>query len=404
MATVRKRTWGAGTETKTAWIADYLDQDGKRRLKTFRTKKAADAWLVQARSQVAAGTHTPDSTSITVAEAAALWIKRGELERLERSTLDKYRNHVTLHINPAIGTTKLARLSAPGVESFRDDLLAWLSRPMAQKVLGSLKSILKEAQRRGLVAVNAAQNVKIKTKAREEAKLSVGLDIPTKAEATAIIAAATGRWRPVIICAVFTGMRSSELRGLRWDDVDLDRKLIHIRQRADQWGVIGPPKSSAGRRQMPMAPMVVNALKEWRLICPKLPDEGAASGRLWLVFPNGDGRVESHSNIINRGLNPILITAGCADPDPTVKDKDGKPTMRPRYGLHAFRHFFASWAIEQGFSAKKLQALMGHSSIQMTFDTYGHLCPSVEDDHAKFAAAELLISDPRKATCDKAAT
>ncbi len=392
MATVRKRVWNAGGETKTAWVADYFDQEQKRRLKTFATKKAADAWLVQARSQVAAGTHTPESTSITVAEAAKLWLKRGELEGLERSTLAKYKNHVDLHISPSLGATKLARLSPPIVKSFSEDLLGRLSRPMARKVLGSLKAILGEAQGRGLVAQNAAQPVKIKTKGREEAKLAPGIDVPTKQEINAIIAAAQGRWRPLIICAVFTGMRSSELRGLRWDDVDLDRKVIHVRQRADQWGVIGSPKSQAGHREIPMAPMVVKALREWRLICPKLPAQGDGPGKLWLVFPNGEGRVESHSNIINRGYGPILVAAGCTVPHKTLKDEEGNPIPSAKYGLHALRHFFASWAIEQGFSAKKLQALMGHSSIQMTFDTYGHLFPSVEDDHAKFAAGELALA------------
>jgi integrase len=391
MATVRKRTWKSGAETKTAWVADYFDQDGKRRLKTFATKKAADAWLVQARTQVAAGTHTPDSTSVTVAEAAKKWIARSELENLERSTVAKYRNHVDLHIVPSIGATKLSRLSAPVVEGFRDELLEKLSRPMAKKVLGSLKAILTEAQRRGLVSQNVAHAVRIKTKGRDDAKLAPGIDIPTKQEVNAILTKAAGRWRPFMITAVFTGMRSSELRGLRWEDVDFTHKTIHVRQRADQWGQIGSPKSKAGHREIPMAPMVVNALKEWRLICPKHGATQDLPGKLWLTFPNGQGNVESHSNIISRGLEPLLVTAGCATPDDEKKQEDGTPVMHGKYGLHAFRHFFASWAIERGFSAKKLQALMGHSSIQMTFDTYGHLFPSVEDDHARFAAGETAL-------------
>jgi integrase len=392
MATVRKRTWESGGEVKTAWVADYFDQDGKRRLKTFRTKKAADAWLPQTQVQVASGTHTPESISVTVAEAAKHWIARGELEGLERSTMAKYKNHVDLHINPAIGSIKLARLSAPAVQSFRDDLLERLSRPMAKKVIGSLKAVISEAQRRGLVSQNVALAVKIKTKSRDDNKLAVGIEIPTKTEINSIFAVAAGRWRPLFITMVFSGMRSSELRGLRWDDVDLDGRMIHVRQRADQWGVIGSPKSKAGHRDIPMAPMVVNALREWRLVCPKAPAVGNAQPRLGLVFPNGEGKVESHSNIINRGLDPILIKAGCVFPDDKLKDEDGNPIMHAKYGLHAFRHFFASWAIEQGFSPKKLQSLMGHSSIQMTFDTYGHLFPSIEDDHAKFAAGELALA------------
>jgi integrase len=118
--------------------------------------------------------------------------------------------------------------------------------------------------------------------------------------------------------------------------------------------------------------MVVNTLREWRLACPK--------GRAGLVFPNGVGNVESHANIANRGFYALQHSAG-------LVDEDGKP----KYGMHALRHFFASWAIERDFSAKRVQALLGHTLIQMTFDRYGHLFPSLEDDHPKFAAGELAV-------------
>jgi integrase len=372
MASVRKRTWQAGDETKTAWVADYFDQDGKRHIKTFKTKREATAWLVPTQNEVKQGIHTPESASITVAEAAKLWLEKGELEKLERSTLRQYRNHVRLHIVPLIGAVKLARLSTPAIEAFRDDLLRKGSRAMARKVLASLKSILGEAQRRGLVAQNAAQPVRVDVKKREQGKLMVGRDIPSKEEVQAILARAEGRWRPLLATAVFTGLRSSELRGLAWEDVDFERKEIHVRQRADHWGKMGAPKSSAGDREIPMSPMVVNALREWRLACPK--------GATRLVFPNGAGNVESHANIANRGFYALQRSAG-------LVDEDGKP----KYGLHALRHFFASWAIERGFSAKRTQALLGHSSIQTTFDRYGHLFPSLEDDHEKFAAGELAV-------------
>ncbi len=392
MATVRKRSWKSGGETKTAWIADYFDQESKRHLKTFPTKKAADAWLVTARHEVAKGLHTPESTSITVAEAANLWIERGEREGLEKSTLAKYRNHRDLHIKPRLGAVKLARLSAPMVEQFKDQLLDGLSRPMARKVLGSLKAILSEAQRRGLVAQNAASSVQIKTRGRDESKLKAGVDIPTKKEVTAMLGSAEGRWRPLLLTAVFTGMRSSELRGLTWADVDFDKAVIHVRQRADQWGTIGAPKTEAGHRTIPMAPPVLNALKEWKLACPRIGVTDDAPGKMWLIFPNGQGKPESHSNIINRGFDPIQIRAGVVAPHPTAKGGDGKPVIKARYGMHALRHFFASWAIERGFTPKRVQALVGHSSIQMTFDTYGHLFPSAEDDAAKFAAGALELA------------
>lgn len=373
MASIHKRTWktAKGVE-KTAWVADYFDQRRKRHIKTFPTKRAADDWLVKARDEVARGVHTPENASITVAEAAALWFQRCELEGLERSTLKQYRNHVDLHILPRLGAEKLARLTTPRIEAFKDQLMTSGSRALSGKVLTSLKSILSEAQRRGLVAHNVASPVRIRTSARENGRVVVGKDIPTKAEAHALIEAATGRWRPLILTAIFTGMRASELRGLTWEDVDFDRKFVHVRQRANLWGEIGAPKSAAGDREIPLAPMVVNALREWKLACPK--------GSLGLVFPNGKGRVESHANILNRGWYPLQITAGVTAPD-----------GGPKYGLHSTRHFFASWIIERGFSPKRCQDLLGHGSIQMTFDVYGHLFPSLEDDHAKFAAGELEL-------------
>src|SRR4051794_7766558 len=103
MASIRKRTWKSSGETNTAWIADYSDQAGRRHIKTFGTKKAADAWLVTARGEVAQGVHTAASASITVAQAGEDWIAQGETDGLERSTVEQYRQHLDYHIKPFIG-------------------------------------------------------------------------------------------------------------------------------------------------------------------------------------------------------------------------------------------------------------------------------------------------------------
>jgi len=395
MATVRKRTWKSGGEVKTAWICDYIDQNGKRHIKTFSRQRDARDWLDQTTGEVREGIHTPERQSITVAEAAELWIENAKLNEREKSTLRQYRNHVDLHIAPRIGGVKLARLTSPMVVSFRDDLLRNVSRALARKVLASLKGILKHAQSAGLVAQNVAMPVKIDANKREKPKLKVGRDIPSKREMQAMLATASGRWRAFFITATFTGLRASELRGLPWENIDFERKVIHVCQRANLWGEIGPPKSEAGDREIPMSPMVVNALKEWRLACPKVTEKQADDSeisRLWLVFPNGNGNVENHANIENRGFYPLQLAAGITKLNSKKRDMDGNRVRKPKYSLHALRHFFASWAIEQGFSPKRLQALLGHSSITMTYDRYGHLFPSPEDDHAKLAAGELALA------------
>jgi integrase len=82
------------------------------------------------------------------------------------------------------------------------------------------------------------------------------------AELKSLIENSSARRRPFIVTAIFTGMRLSELRGLRWSDVDLEAGIIHVRQRADAWGTIGPPKSKAGKRDIPLAPLVLNTTSQ----------------------------------------------------------------------------------------------------------------------------------------------
>ncbi len=176
-------------------------------------------------------------------------------------------------IVPRIGNEKLAKLTTPRINAFRDELLAGvkgpdgseikpLSRALAKKVLTSLKATLKDAKRRGNVAQNVASDVTITNRGRTK-KLEVGTDKPTRGEIQRIVdAAEPGKGRTLLLTAALTGMRASELRGLRWSDVDLNGRQIHVRQRADHWRKIGQPKSAAGARTIPIGDMVVNTLRE----------------------------------------------------------------------------------------------------------------------------------------------
>lgn len=369
MASIRKREWTTPKgEPRQAWVCDYFDQHGKRRLKTFAKKKDADRWATQALHEVAQGTHTAESTSITVAAACEDWLRRAELEGREPATISQYRQHADLHIKPRIGNLRLAKLTRPGMEKLRDELLEAHSRSMAKKIMQSVTMLLSEAERRGNVARNVARGVKVDIGGRHKRKLRVGVDLPTKQEVAKLLENAEGRWRPLLIVACLCGLRASELRGLPWSNVDLEERKLHVRQRADRFNVIGSPKSSAGEREIPLSPMVVNALREWRLACPK--------SDLDLVFPNGNGNVENLGNI-KRAINPLQVRLG-------IKNEKAKA----KYGMHAFRHFCASFLIDQGFAPKRVQTILGHSSITMTFDTYGHLFPNEQDDFERLEEAE----------------
>src|SRR5262245_60608705 len=162
MAKVRKREWTlANGEKSEAWVADYFDSTRHRRYKAFKLKKDADAYLLKVRTEVASGTHTAPSQSITVEQAAANWLAHVEAEGRERATLAGYRQHVHKHIVPRIGKEKLAALTTSRVQKLADAWCKDLSRALAKKVLVSFKSLLKEAQRQNDVAQNVALPVKI---------------------------------------------------------------------------------------------------------------------------------------------------------------------------------------------------------------------------------------------------
>lgn len=396
---VRKREWTSPKgEAKSAWVVDYTDASGKRRLKTFKLKKAADAFAASTTVEISQGVHVAEGASATVEAASRKWIKAITADGLERSSIEDYERTLRLHILPFIGGLRLTALTVTRLRAFEDELReAGRSAATTKRTIVSLGSMLADAQERGLVARNVVRDVRArrghgerKAEKRQKGRLRIGTDIPTRDEVKALLGAATGRWRPLLLMATFCGLRASELRGLRWTDVDLEKREVHVRQRADRFNDIGRPKSVSGERTVPAPPPVVNALREWKLACPK--------GDLGLVFPNGSGRVEQLNNILRRGLHPTWIAAGVST-DTGEKDAEGNPILAPRYtGMHALRHWFASWCINRkeegglGLPPKTVQDRMGHSTIALTMDRYSHLFPS-DDDGSELAAASAWLAN-----------
>jgi len=375
---VRKRTWQGGE----AWLVDYRDAAGKRRYKQFDLKRDADAYADRARREVSEGTHTHHRDSISVNDAADLLIAHAEADGLQRSTVKRYRELGELHIKPRIGGRKLSELTKPMIEELRIELLRDMSRPMAAKVLRHLSSILNRAMDLGKVGKNVAAKVKVARLKREAEKVVP----PARADLKRMVAAAGEDERALILTVITAGLRSSELRGLRWRDVDLKRATISITQRADQWGEIGPPKSEAGKRTIPIPPELVTELKRWKLRSPP--------SAMDLVFPSKAGTPQRHNNMLRRMYWPLQVRAGLGVPrvDEEGKpklDKKGKPLFTGKYGLHDLRHAAASGWIANRIDLKRLQVWIGHENIQLTLDTYGHLLADQERD------AELALMASR---------
>jgi integrase len=357
MATIRRRTWAnADGTTAERWQVDFADQEGRRRHKQFRRKKDADRYLIHARAAVEAGTYVPESTAQTIEQAAAAWIKRGQAERLERSTIRQRQTHIR-HILAVIDPDiRLARISVTRLETARDELLTRLSRATARKVITSLRAILKQAKAVHL----ATADIAVKGASRHRKRLEAGVDFPTPAEVKTLVSTATGQSLALLSLAAFAGLRASELRGLRWSDVALgSHPTVTVAQRADRWQQIGSPKSAAAHRTVPLSATTVRALKAWRLEQPP--------GRP-LVFGGKRGQ-PSDLATIHRLIAPVLAKAGLS------------------YGLHALRHYAVSSWLAAALDLKLCQRWAGHATLALTLDTYGHFIPR-RDDHEQIAAVE----------------
>jgi integrase len=383
----------------TRWQVRYKDRAGRRRSSQFDTKGEADDFADTVTSAVRAGRHTHNRDTITVAQAAERWLAacaRGRHGRdpCEPKTLDVYEQFVRLHIVPALGGSMLNTLTPGRVRQFRDlDMLeGGRSRYLTAKVLTALSAICSDAVGDELMPINPCTGIKLVSNRREKAEVT----IPSKDQVRAIMevaerwangntsavfdtqrgpmrfAARITRWRALwwygfLRFLITTGCRSSEVRGAPWSAIE--GSVFSVRQRADYKGTIGPPKSAAGWRDLDLDDGMLAVLDRWRPVAPK--------SKANLIFPGTGGAPEQLSNISKRLWFPMLREAGIAK---LVRGPDGTERHDSPFTIHDLRHFHASLMIEANMKEKQLQAHMGHSSIKVTLDIYGHL---FMDDEAR---------------------
>ncbi len=183
-------------------------------------------------------------------------------------------------------------------------------------------------------------------------------------EAIALLSALRPDDRAIYATALYAGLRRGELCALRWQDVDLDRNLISVERAWDPRAGLIEPKSRAGRRRVPIA-----APLRSELIAHRLREAAGADG---LVFTNQRGQPFASGWIAERAASAAWRKAG----------------LEP-IGLHECRHTYAAFVIAAGVNAKALATYMGHSSITITLDRYGHLMPGNEQRAAHMLSSYL---------------
>lgn len=300
---------------------------------------------------------------MTVSEwvEAYLDLRRPELAP---RTLEQYADLVNRYIVPALGPLPLADLSSLAVAKLVANVQANHPRT-AQLVHRFLSAACKRAVAYGLLAANPVAAVAAPRHRRADPRW---LD----AEGVhALLSRTVGsRWHIAWSLALCLGLRRGELAGLKWRDVDLDKRLLTVSQQVQLIGgriVTGPPKSEAGLRSLPLPASLSAELAMWRRA-----QRAPIGPECYVLSCHADGGPVT-PGALNHALARDMRRAG----------------LEP-INLHGLRHTMATMAVAQGVHLRVLQDLLGHASITLTADTYSHILPSTLRD-AVDAINEIML-------------
>lgn len=319
---------------------------------------------------------TSRSERMTMQAYLSTWLEDTAAGRVRPSTLESYRSHIDHHIIPALGRTRLRDLSATEINHMLASMVRLgVSPTTANRVRATLRTALTTAVKSGMILRNAATL----SDARKERRQRI---TPLTAEQARQLMQSTqdDRLGPLIAVALATGMRQGELLALRWSDIDLDNRVIHVR-RTLTWVKGGPdderknvpvfsdPKTDTSRRSIRLTHSAVTALQRQQAMLYAM--EQAATVANWkpipgehLVFPSTHGTPQSGPNVTHR-LHMLLERAGL-----------------PQQRFHDLRHATASLLLAEGVDLFTVKEILGHSQISLTANTYGHLTDKLADDAA----------------------
>ena len=277
------------------------------------------------------------------------------LDSLERkpSTVSSYRSTIA-HAKRAFGRQQVRRLGPADIADFNNALRERGCSPSTRaKHLRVLGACLQAAVFYRYSESNPVRELPPAHRPRPERKEAAYFENEELPRLFAHLEEALSR--TLCLVALKTGMRQGELLGLRWSDVDLDQAVVRVR-RSYTGGALSTPKNRE-RRDVDLISDVAELLAGWRR------ERASASNRESLVFPGDDGRAfQTPTILLRRHLYPALERAGIPRVGPTQEKRT----------FHSFRHTFAKRALERGAQITWLSRHLGHSSLKVTTDIYGH--------------------------------
>jgi integrase len=336
----------------------------QRKSLSFSTLAEAQAWRREALVAIAQG-RLRSSAPITLRESAARYIEGATNGTIRNRSGDAYKPSAIrgieeafrLRLVPALGARKLADVRRADLQRLIDRMQSGGSSPSTiRNTVNAARALYRHAVRLDLVASDPTDGLALPAvRGRRER-------IASATEAEQLLAALGSSERALWGTAIYGGLRLGELRALEWADVDLASGIIRVER---SWDVkAGPvaPKSCAGTRKVPINGVLRDLLIEHRM------QQGRDHG---LVFGRAASRPLNASTVAARASRAWSV----AELEPIT--------------LHECRHTYASLMIAAGVNAKALATFMGHASVTVTVDRYGHLMPGSEDEAANMLDAYL---------------
>ena len=359
----------------------FVDYRGKRKAKCIGTRRAAEEVRRQLEARLALGdvgfladSGKPVPTFKNYAEG---WLDTYAEVECKASTKRSYEQLLRVHVTPHFGEKKITEIKREDVKRFLSELsqstrevdgspIPKFSKNTLRLIMCSLRTVLNAAIEDGLIESNPAARMGRFTRSEKPERKASAM---TRQEAEKFldgVSEVCPEWSPFFLTALRAGLRKGELIALKWGDFQFgagpdDSNRYILVQRNYSHGRFTTPKSKKSRRvdlSKQLRAALVD-LRDARLLSAMM--QGKDSIRDDLVFPSQAGTAMKPDNIVPRYMEPALENAGLR-----------------RFRFHDLRHTFGSLLIRDGASLAYVRDQMGHSSIQITVDTYGHLIPGAD--------------------------
>lgn len=377
--TVYQRTNSGGS---TSWVAHVTWQEGGRRRQSkrvFATKREARDALVELLASHQTGQRV-DRSRITLSGYLDDWLAALPTQGRRASTVHGYRQVLRNYVVPTLGDVELQDLRATDLDRLYAALRAGGGRNGRRLSLTTihhahtvLSKALTDAERKGLVVRNVARlaDPPSANAGREERGEH---NIWTPAELKAFLEFIAGNtWEPAFRLLALTGIRRSEMLGLRWSDIDLRRRHVTIRQAVtsiDGEDIANAPKTRRSRRTVDLDDMTATILDRHR------------SAQRVAMLAIGV-RLENDDRVFRAPSGEPVRPQSVGQAFRRLVERSGLPMIR----LHDLRHTHASQLLAAGVNVKIVSERLGHSSTSFTMDTYGHVLPGQGAEAARIAAA-----------------